>query len=480
MASSRSRLRDARLLYLIYIPALIAGIVLLPLWLPEILQMAGAVDPRTVKLYEAIAISPNASRITQLLSWPASSPGESPLGYVLQFPFVAILGFAPWAARLSTVLFALLNVFLFWRLTQRANLRNSVLAVVLFAAIPIHYCFAVEARPFELGLTAVLVTALCFLRVMEAPDIWNSILYGLGLLFCLYAVPRSVISGVGLALCTLAFIQSKEVRRSLWHLLPATAGAALLYLPYVFWPHRPHLRYRLIPSDTYWLSDTDWPMVIRDVTGGGNAGYVLTIVLTLGVGVGLWRAYRYSAASQFKRQALFCLFGGALISLIVNLIVDDTSNSAFEPSQMLWSLPGFMILFCAGLDWLESISQFAAWSAAAVFLIFCLIGDYTFLTSRNENIHRIAVAALPEVTPNACVVFVSERLSPFLFRTLEPKLSPAECEDFFHPRIVMLMHPYVEPSQRKDAEVYFRGLNFHEVKRIDTGGGQVIVLETGH
>jgi hypothetical protein len=52
-----------------------------------------------------------------------------------------------------------------------------------------------------------------------------------------------------------------------------------------------------------------------------------------------------------------------------------------------------------------------------------------------------------------------------------------ECLEFFHPRIVMLVHPYVEEAQKKDADVFFRGLNFQEVKRLEVGGGEVIVIE---
>lgn len=478
MTNARSLAWDPRLLYLVYVPALLAGVFLLPLWLPEILQMAGAINPKVVKLYEVISISHESSRITQLLNWAAATPGESPLGYLIQLPFVALLGPSAWAARLPSVLFAILNVFLFWRLTQRANLRNGLIAVVLFAAVPIHYHFAVEARPFEIALCAVLLAALSFLSVMEDASIRNSIIFGLTLLFCLYTAPRSVVAGVGSALCLLAFIQSKEVRTSLWRILPAAAGAALLYVPYVAWSQRQHLQLRLIPPDTYWLSDTDWPMVFRDLTGGGNAGYALTTILILGTGIGFWRALRYSAASQLKRQTLVCLFGGALLSLILNVSADGFTNSAFEPSHLLWSVPGFLILFCAGLDWLESISRYTAWPVAGLFLLFSLVGDYTFLTSRNEDIKKVASTAVPEIDQNSCVVFVSERLSPVIFRTLEPKLSPIECLDFFHRRIIMVSHPYVEAAQQKDAEVYFRGLNFHEVKRMSAGGGQVIVLET--
>jgi Dolichyl-phosphate-mannose-protein mannosyltransferase len=477
MPSSRFLAWDVRLLLLIYVPALIAGMILLPLWLPEILQLAGAVDPQIIKLDEIIRIPPHSSRFTQFLTWSAASPGEKLLGPLVQFPFVAILGFSAWAARLPSVLLAILNAFLFWRLVQRVNLRNQVLAVVLFAAVPIHYRFSVEARPFELGLTAVLISLLFFLRVLEEPNIRNAAYYAGALALCLYAAPFSVVAGLGVALFTLAFIQSREVRIALWHLLPAAIVPALLYLPYLFWAQRYHIPYRLVPPDTYWLNDTDWPMVFRDVTGGGNAGYALTSILILGIGVGVWRAYNYSAASQLKRQALFCLVGGAFLSLILNLIADVASNIAFHPSQLLWSLPGFMILFIAGLDWLESKSRFAAWPIAALFLIFCLVGNYTFLTSRSENMKALADAGLSEVNKNSCVVFVSERLSPYLFRTLQPKLSPIECLDFFHPRIIMLVHPYVEPNQQKDAEVYFRGLNFHEVKRARIGGGEIIVIE---
>ena len=91
MPNPRPLFRDVRLLYLVYVPALLAGILLLPLWLPEILQLAGAADPQTVKLSEAIDLSPQATRLVQMLNWSAASPGESPLGYLTQFPFVCHL-----------------------------------------------------------------------------------------------------------------------------------------------------------------------------------------------------------------------------------------------------------------------------------------------------------------------------------------------------------------------------------------------------
>ncbi len=49
--------------------------------------------------------------------------------------------------------------------------------------------------------------------------------------------------------------------------------------------------------------------------------------------------------------------------------------------------------------------------------------------------------------------------------------------NFFHSHIVLASHPYVRKDQQEDAESYFRGLNFVEVKRIRAGGGQIIVMD---
>jgi hypothetical protein len=49
--------------------------------------------------------------------------------------------------------------------------------------------------------------------------------------------------------------------------------------------------------------------------------------------------------------------------------------------------------------------------------------------------------------------------------------------NFFHRRVILAIHPYVNLKWRTDADSYFRAVNFHEVERLRVGEGEVVVLE---
>jgi hypothetical protein len=83
----------------------------------------------------------------------------------------------------------------------------------------------------------------------------------------------------------------------------------------------------------------------------------------------------------------------------------------------------------------------------------------------------------PQLEGDACVVFVSQRLSTYIFEVFEPGLEKYECQNFFHKRVILAIHPFVRPDQEQEARIYFRGLDFEETHRDVIGGGKVITLD---
>src|SRR5271165_6795543 len=99
----RPLLSDVRVWVIVALAVLLAGVFVLPLWLPEILQLMGT----TRSSYQAV------------LAWVKATPHAAPLGYLTQFSLIAILGHSAWAARLTSVVFALGSCYLVWLLAKR-------------------------------------------------------------------------------------------------------------------------------------------------------------------------------------------------------------------------------------------------------------------------------------------------------------------------------------------------------------------------
>ena len=334
---NRALLSDVRAWLVVAFGVLIAGVLVLPLWLPEIVQLMATTKPFPI-----------------MLRWVTATPHAAPLGYLTQFPFVAILGHSRWAARLPSLAFGLGSCYLLWRLAKRIGIQQPILALVLFLLLPIHYRFAVEATVFEEALFFSILAALCFVALVGTPNVLNAGRYALVLTLCLYIEPLSFLPAAGYMLFVLAFIARKEMRQALWHILPATALPVLLYAPYLSWTQNFRIPNWLFPTDTYSVLPSTWAMLFRDLTGGGDVGYILTAVILVGAAVATWRAFRLPPAAHAKRVALFCLLGGVVSTVIIVLILDNQSELPFSPSQFLWTAPGVIILLTAALDWVAA------------------------------------------------------------------------------------------------------------------------------
>jgi hypothetical protein len=457
---------------------LLVSYLLLPLHLDEILQAAA---------FEHFSFK-------SMFEWIAKTPGSGPLSYLVQLPF-ALFSHSRFVLRLPSLCFALGSCLLFFRLTRLIPLRRSFLALFVFLAMPVHYYFAGQARPFEQGVFLLLLAALLFFQLVETPTVQNAVWYGIVLTACLFTAPASFMPAVGYVLFLLRFASGKAERRALWFALPPTVAPLVFFAPYYAWAHS--------KVDGIWLTGQPYP--------GGDwsvwTGAALAALLLIGLIGGAWSTFpswrRIMASSmmlvpvipglQRKRLVVFCLSGGAVAAL-VPAAVAAVNVTAFTPNEFLWAVPCLVLVSCAGLERLSTLVLPPIFSVlnpvprvlssilSLLLFALCLPADALYLLNPPADLEDLTAAIRPELGDKGCLVFVSEGMSRFLFLLFDPDLEARECRNFSPTRVVLAEHPYVVAADKRNAELYFRGLNFTEKKRQAEADGQVITLDadTGH
>src|SRR5579875_2930506 len=151
-----------------YALALLAGILTIPLRVPEILQIAADAN----------------FTFSKFLGWIPQAPGSAPLNYFLQLPFVLVGGDSRFAVRLVSFICALAAAYLFLRLAKRVPLQRPYWALLLFLALPLHLLFATDGRPFEQGLFLLLLATDWFFRLIDKPGFLTGSIYTAVLTLC--------------------------------------------------------------------------------------------------------------------------------------------------------------------------------------------------------------------------------------------------------------------------------------------------------
>jgi 4-amino-4-deoxy-L-arabinose transferase-like glycosyltransferase len=445
-----------------YALLLLLAVLALPLRIEELLQV----------------LVSNQHSLARFIGWIPQAPGSAPLNYFVQFPFISVLGVSRLAARLPSLLFGLGSCYLFLRLAQFIRLRRPYVAVAVFALLPSQYRSATEARPFEQALFLLLLATLFFVRLLRTPNVNWSVRYGLVLTLCIYTERFSYLPSIGYLLFLFAFVNRANERRVIRFALPPTVASALLFVPYYLWARpRVNPKWLFAPSPPGTPSSV-YLQFLHNFAGDGVVGYVLSLLLIFGLFAGLWRLFSVAPADWPRSIAVFCLFGGVVITLCIVLAVDVWNGYPFNADQALWAMPGVIVLsFIAIEQWV--LPKWTPWvvAAPALLIALCLMSDAEYLVTRTEDLRSEAALIRPQLTDDSCVVFVSEGLSRDLFLLFDPNLKARECRNFFHKRAVLASHAYVRPDQQENAESFFRGLNFTEVKRFGTGGGQILVVE---
>ncbi len=457
----------------------VAEDVFSPLRLGEVLQAAAFVHFSWVSFF----------------AWIAHTPRGAPLSYFTQLPFALVDGDSRLLLRVPSLICALLSGFVFFALAKRIPLQNPILALVLFLAIPTHLAYATEGRPYELGLFLVLLASMSFFTLLNKPGPGKALNYTILLTACLYTEPSCYLPAIGYLLSLLGFANLKTYRRALWYALAATTLPLVAYAPYYAWAGE--------RRSGDWLTE-QFPAYAVKVPGiealmsldanGLNPwfGIALMGILLFGLVGAVWSALPLGSYPDGAppprpdivrvRAIVFCLAGGALVTFLGETAFSGFYSLVFAPHLILWAMPGMVLVFCAALDVLVRIPAMKALSPAApsiciLAILLCLPGDLDYLRTRPPDMAKLAALVAPQLTGDACVVFVSERLSKYLFQVFQPSLQKYECQNFFHKRAVLAIHPFVRPDQERDARVFFRGLDFKETRIDNVDGGKVITAD---
>jgi 4-amino-4-deoxy-L-arabinose transferase-like glycosyltransferase len=446
---------------LLYLAVLVAAACVIPLRWDEILQLAAY---RTGSW-------PGA------MQWIAQTPGASPLNYLSQWPLVALLGNTLLITRAASILSAVGASFLVWRIAKEIGLPNPFAAAAVFALMPGQYIAATTAQPHEEALFFFLLATLFFFRLINRPTVGGAIFYSFLLTAALYTQTFAFTPAVGYLLFFLRFAYRPRQRRAFWYLLPATAAPLLAYLPFYAWAAP--------QANSKWMTAPIriapvWQQALWALSGRSILGSVVLLVLCAAAVAALWISFRpafsdrWSDAILRRNIALFCLAGGAFSVFVIAAFTSAVTGDPVYPSHVLPAIPELALLLVATAN-LSKASFIPA--LAALLVVLSLVSDYAFVrNSYTPDIQAIVDAVPPELTKDACVVLVSEGLSRPLFLTLRPDLAERECHQFFDPQVVLMLHPLVRPDQQENAETFFRGLGFVEVKRKRVGGGEVIVM----
>ena len=319
--------------------------------------------------------------------------------------------------------------------------------------------------------------------ILQDQNLRQVITYAALLTLAIYTEPASYIPAVGYALFLLAYAYRPDVRRALWYILPATAAPALLYLPYYVWVS-PQRNTHILTVRPPFSDAPLWSQMLHSLapeTQLANFGEALFILLVLGLIAGAWSSFPPFLWPLKLRVNLFSFAGSSAVSILFGLAYASGFNLPLLPQQILFGAPGLVILSFAALDWLvkskPQLKSFTYAPAALILALLCGPAIYEFVTTPTPDLGELVKTASASLTPQSCIVFVSEGESPFLFLLYDPDLWKHECRDFFSRRIVLASHPWVRPDQQRDAELFFRGLNFTESQRIRVAGGLIIIDE---
>ncbi|MBV9081667.1 MAG: hypothetical protein JOZ62_03250 [Acidobacteriaceae bacterium] len=417
--------------------------------------------------------------MTGLIAWVARTPGAAPLNYVFQAPVIAMLGNSRLSARMLTFVFAVAACYVFSHLADRISKIYRQQATMVFAVLPAHYVAAVSATPAEQGLFFLLLGTVWFFRLVSTPTIASAAVYSSLLTLCIYSQPYTFLPTIGYVLFLLRFVDRAHERRALWYVLSATALPPLLFLPYYIWATP--------QADPNWLfapsgATPVYTQAFAQLSAAGALSYLLSGIMIVGALTAGWISFRARTLAFAKRIALFCLFGGILTTGALTVVFDTLNRSPVRISHMLGATPAAILLCFAALQWAsvafaKTFTRRAASIVAATLAVLCVASDAQYLrANRTVDLRAEASALATEVTPDSCVVFVSEHLSRYLFLVFHPELEYRECRQFFQGKVVLAIHPFVRLDQRQDAETYFRGLGFAESRRLRVGGGEIVTF----
>jgi uncharacterized membrane protein len=366
---------------------------LLPLWLDEVLTLAGAVKPT----------------VHELLVWAGFNPGSSPLAFLIERPFVEAMGLTRLAARLPSMVFSIFSGVALIRFAIDLELRRGLpLLPIVYLMLPIQLRYAVEARPYAASLFFSIAAWWCLWHLVEHPSWGLGVAYALLVAAGLYAQPFAAFVQVG-ALAGLAL--SSKRRAVLIAALALTAGC-LLFAPW-YLHVRDAWRQEIVGSG---YSVTTLPksllVLIREIAGGG---YWQSIPLLAAACLG-WR--------ELQPRVRRLVVGGILAGAGGAMAVDAASGYFFATRHALFVIPALAMLASAGFA--AARHRRVGVVLAAIFVVASIAKSWSYFRGGTEDWPGAARALLAEARGGVCVI-VPQPEPEDLYAVFEPELRGHFC-----------------------------------------------------
>lgn len=421
---------------------------------------------------EAATISVSTRTVSQILALARHLDAVHATYYLFMHVWTGILGVAPWAIRLPSVLavgIAAVGVVVLGR--QVSTLRFGVTAGLLFAILPRMTWAGTEARSFAMvAMLAVWLTVALLLAVRGAVTWW--ILYGvlaaIGVVLFLYLALIVVAHGLSLAAW---WFRTQQSPRTVIFWAAASCIAAALTLPFVLATvrqsghvHQTRPRLRSIPTKVgifQWFHDGGLPdrgahlsQYFHLSLNWATGAIALALLCLVLIGVGIVKAGAPAAT-----------VGPSLVELTVPWIVLPTLavlvfsrevSPLYTPRYMIGSTPAVALLVAAGLLSLRHRSLTAVTVLALVVFTAPVYLDQRTGTAKARSDWKYAAAVIGErARPGDVVVF--GELAHKAHQTTR-KIAIAYPNDFIGLRDITVRRSALErealwPSTRPLAEV---------------------------
>ncbi len=420
----------------------------LPLWLDEIIQVYIV----------------RVQTLGDVLWGAARSAGGVPMGYVVSFCTLKVLDYSEASARAPSLFFSSLACIGVFVLARRSGLKQPMLAVILFAILPIQFRYATEARPYSMALCISIWSTVAILRLRTKPTVGRLMTYVALAVLGIYSQPYSLF--VPVAHFLWFALSARESRRQLLYSGVALVIAGLLFLPWYLYA-APFWRNEIQLSPAH-LRFSDGLRILRELIG---AGYLGTLIL-LAAGV-----YGSRKLAQKERQ-FWILY---LIVPVLGAVIGDISFAYFfAVRQMIYVTVPLSLMAALGI---ERISQRSPMSAAGFVacILFSFVYSSTSFFLRPREDWKAASARLAAETQRGACVMLSPDASSYIYSLFQPGFSqhicPADCGRF--EAIAVATSPYYSSQRHMELEANLVERGWREIARYRFSGPEVVVFRKG-
>ena len=432
-----------------YSLVILGCLTLRPFWLDEVIQLVGT----------------TSRSWRPLIHWIVFNPGATPLGYLTQWPFILIGGPTRLAARLPSALFSIVSCWLVYRICRQLELprRVTIMATVIFMALPAQFRYAMEARPYSEALCFGALSMLAFIHMNEKRTALRVCLHVAATIAALYTQPYAVLSSCGLNL----WMAASGLRGRAWDRVMTAALSLILplvfFLPWYFYAAHSWSTQLLVNN----LPKPHWGLALAQdaVKGISGGSLVCSAALIALATAALWKGSKPGRAMLLS----------AVVFVIVGALTGDFAmDYFFAARQIIFAIPAISILAALGLWNLFDRHKTAALIAAGTLLLASLLKDVTYQLNSKEDWPAAAEALARAAADGYCLETIGDIDEIDLYAVFVPDLKDKMCVSKAGlQKVAMVSNSYTKAEDLRFAAHELGEAGFVGMRTVSVGGATI-------